>query len=399
MADQTTNAIRSTRFEVGRLFTPAAVLQDACVITGGDGTILYADSEAAAPVLDDAVRITVPELWLAPGFLDIHTHGAIGIGFGVGENLAADLERYAQWALQSGVTGFLCSVVAETSQALNDILAAYVPIFESGTSGARALGLHLEGPFLNPQKKGVFFPEWLREPSLVEANSYLDTAGKWIRQVSLAPELNGSLELACALRKAGITVALAHSAADYETARMALMGDFTHVTHTFNCMDDFNHRAPGVVGAILGSDEVTAELIGDVNLVNPGAMRVLLRCLGPERVVVVTDASTGAGLPDGYYELFGQPMIIRDGRSFLEDGRLAGSAALMNGCVRTMHNQVGASVQDAIRMVTANPARAIGLHGRYGMIAAGRPADLVLMDDQFQIRMTMVGGRILYQNL
>ncbi len=397
--NQKTVPITPICFEVGRVFTPAAILQDACVVTNGNGTILYAGSKPSAPVLEGAERIAAPELWLVPGFLDIHTHGAIGIGFGVGDNLAADLERYAQWALKSGVTGFLCSVVAETSQALNDILAAYVPIFESGTSGARALGLHLEGPYLNPQKKGVFFPEWLRTPSLVEANSYLDTAGKWIRQVSLAPELNGSLELACALRKAGITVALAHSAADYETARVVLTGDFTHVTHTFNCMDDFNHRVPGVVGAILGSDEVTAELIGDVNLVHPGAMRVLLRCLGPERVVVVTDASTGAGLPDGDYELFGQPMIIRDGRSFLEDGRLAGSAALMNGCVRTMHNLAGTSVQDAIRMVTANSARAIGLQGSYGMIAAGRQADLVLMDDQFQVRLTMVGGRILYQNL
>jgi len=297
------------------------------------------------------------------------------------------------------VTGFLCSVVAENSQALNDILAAYVPIFEAGKSGARPLGLHLEGPFLNPQKKGVFFPEWLHKPSLVEANSYLETAGKWIRQVSLAPELEGSLELARVFRKAGITVALAHSTADYETACAALMGDFTHVTHTFNCMDDFNHRAPGLVGAILVSDAVTAELIGDINLVHPGAMRVLLRCLGPERMVLVTDASTGADLPDGSYELFGQKIIIRGGRSFLEDGRLAGSAALMNGCVRTMHHLAGASVQEAIHMATLNPARAIGLHDRYGMIASGRPADLVLLDDQFRVHLTMVGGRVLFEDL
>ena len=385
--------------ETQKLFTPIACLKDACVITNEQGTIDYVGPKSGAPDKKGFESIQAPDLWLAPGLIDIHNHGGNGIAFGVGDKLAEDMQAYSEWVLKSGVTGFVASVAAPTSQDANAMLAAYVPILEKGTHGARALGLHLEGPFLNVEKKGAFNPQWLRTPTVEETREYIRIAGKWIRQVSMAPELPNAQEVTREFRKAHITVAMGHTNCDYDTARAALMGDFTHVTHTFNAMSEFNHRAPGALGGVLTSDEITGELIADGIHVNPGAMRLLLRCLGSQRITLITDAIPGAGMLDGSYELIGQIIHVKDGKATLDNGTLAGSTALLNQCVRNVHQMAGASVQEAIRMATTNPARVIGLERQLGLIASGRPADLILMDDQFEIQMAMVGGEILFRQL
>jgi len=385
--------------EAKELYTPTACLKDACVITDGNGRIDYVGPKAAAPAVEGVQKIQAPGLRLAPGFVDIHVHGGHGIAFGVGDKLAEDLQAYSEWVLESGVTAFVASISAPSGQEAHDLLTKLVPVLEKGTRGARVLGLHMEGPFLNVEKKGAFNPSWLRMPSLDEAKDYIRIAGSWIKQISMAPELPNALEVAREFRKAGITVAMGHTNTDYDTARAALMGDFTHVTHIFNAQSDFNHRAPGVMGAILASDEITGELIADGIHVHPGAMKVLLRCLGTKRVTLITDAIPGAGLPNGDYNLIGQVIHVQDGRAFLGNGTLAGSAAVLNRCVRNAVDLAGASVQEAIRMATVNPARVIGLDRQYGLIAAGRPADLILLDDAFEVQMAMVGGEVLFSRL
>jgi N-acetylglucosamine-6-phosphate deacetylase len=388
----------SIRFDAGIVFTPTASLQDSCVIIDENGDIQYVGLQANAP--DGGYeRIQAPDMWLAPGLIDIHNHGGNGIAFGMGEHLGEDLDAYSTWILKTGVTGFLASITAPSHQALCNILETCVPIFEKGTSGAKALGIHLEGPFLNVERKGAFDPSWLRMPSVAEALDYIRIAGKWIRQISIAPELPGALDVAREFRKAGIRVALAHSDADYDTASEALKGDFTHVTHTYNAQSGLNHRAPGVVGAVLTSNDITGELIADGKHVKPGAMKVLLRSIGTHRVVLVTDDIPAAGLPNGEYTSIGQTIIVKDGKATLTNGTLAGSTMFLNGGVRNVHQMAGVSVQEAIRMATLNPARVINMENQEGIIAAGRKADLALMDKDFNVHLTMVNGKILFNDL
>jgi len=384
---------KPVRIETKFVFTPTACLDDACVMVDEQGLIEYVGNKIDAPQ-KDYETISAPDLWLSPGFIDIHNHGGIGIAFGVGDKLAEDLQKYAEWVLKTGVTGFVCSIAGATSEELNQIIQTYVPILEKGTTGARALGLHLEGPFLNVEKKGAFNPKWLRPPAVKESLEYIRNGGQWIRQISLAPELPHALEVAREFRKAHITVALAHSNSDYDTARSALMGDFTHVTHVFNALSEFNHRKPGALGAVLTSDVITGELIADGIHVHPGGMRLLLRTLGSERISLITDAIPGAGLPDGEYNLIGQIITVKDGRATLDNGTLAGSAAVLNQCVRNAHQLAGASVQQAIRMATYNPAHVIGMQRQVGLIASGRPADLIIMDSNFDVKLAMVAGEI-----
>ena len=386
------------QINAGMIYTPTAVLKNSCVVVNDAGKIQFVGPRSKAPV-DAAKTIQADHLNLSHGFVDIHVHGGYGIGFGIGSKWEEDLVNYSQWVIKTGVTDFLCSLAAASHKELCEMLEAYVGFAEKGLPGANLAGIHLEGPYLNPERKGAFNPAWLRTPNIDEARDFIRIGGKWLKQMTMAPELPGALEVAAEFRRAGLTVALGHSNTDYDTAREALKGDFTHVTHTFNAQTGLDHRKPGVVGAVMSSDEITGELIADGIHVNEGAMRVLLRNLGSQRVVLITDAIPGAGLPDGVYSSIGQTIIVKDGRATLENGTLAGSAAMMNHCVRNAHRLAGATVQEAIRMATFNPVRAMHMEGQMGLIATGRKADLILLDDDFNVRMTMVNGKIVYSDL
>jgi N-acetylglucosamine-6-phosphate deacetylase len=178
-----------------------------------------------------------------------------------------------------------------------------------------------------------------------------------------------------------------------------LRGDFTHVTHTFNVQRGFHHRQPGVIGAVLASDEVSAELIADAVHVHPGAMKVLLRCLGTDRVVLITDAMAGAGLPNGVYELMQRPVTVMDGRASLPDGTIAGSAATLNQCVRNVGRLVDVSLIDAVKMASLNPCRVLGLTDRLGNVAVGRDASLAVIDEDVNVHLVMVRGKLVYNAL
>ncbi len=386
------------RIDAGQIFTPTAVLKDNCVVVNDQGRIEFVGPRTKAP-LDAAQTIQADNLRLSHGLVDIHVHGGDGIGFGVGDHWEADLEKYAKWVLKFGVTDFLCTLSAASHEELCEMMETYVGFIEKGMSGANVIGIHLEGPYLNPERKGAFNPAWLRTPSVAEARDFLRIGGKWLKQMTMAPELPNAVEVAAEFRKAGVTVALGHSNTDYDTARAALMGDFTHVTHTYNAQTGLNHRAPGVVGAVLTSDEITGELIADGIHVDAGAMRVLLRALGTQRVVLITDAIPGAGLPDGVYSSIGQTITVKDGRATLANGTLAGSSAVLNQCVRNAHQLANVSVQDAIRMATLNPAKVIHMQDELGVIATGRKADMILMDADFNVHMSMVNGQVLFSDL
>ncbi|MBC7233548.1 MAG: N-acetylglucosamine-6-phosphate deacetylase [Chloroflexi bacterium] len=380
------------------VFTPTEVIERGAVVISDDGRIAYVGPMEDAP-RTDGLRLDLRGRIVVPGFIDVHVHGGNGITFGESDQIAGDLAAYSKWVASAGVTGFLCSISAPHAEALVQMVRAYADALDAGTPGAEALGLHLEGPFLSKEKKGAFNPAWLRQPAMDEAEAVLQAGRGWIRQMTLAPELPGAQEVAALFRAAGVVVSMGHTNADYELASAALRGNFTHVTHTFNAQRGFQHREPGVFGAIMTSDEVTAELIADTVHVHPGAMKMLIRCLGTDRVVLITDAMAGAGLPDGTYELVGHTVIVKEGRATLPDGTLAGSTATLDQCVRNVHQTVGVPLLEAVKMASLNPARAMGFADRLGSIAVGKDASLAVIDKQANVYLTLVKGRIVYSRL
>lgn len=387
----------SIRLEHARILTPLEVIEDGVIVINEKGQIDYCGKSSTAPQ-SDGKRVNLKGRIIIPGFIDLHVHGGLGVTFGMGD-LAKDLEKYSRWVASGGVTGYLLSITGPDAESIYDLISAYVKIFEKGIPGATPLGLHLEGPFLNPEKKGAFNPSWLRLPDPDEARKYLELGRGWIKQITIAPELPKATEVATIMRRGGVTVALGHSNTTYEIASQALDEDFTHITHSFNAQSGFSHRAPGVFGALLASNRVTGELIADGVHVHPGAMKVLLRCLGPERITLISDAIPGAGLPDGEYHLIGQHVNVKSGKATLDDGTIAGSTVQMNECVRNMHQLVGAPLLDSVRMASLNPARVIREERNIGSLEAGKWANLVVMDEAVNIQLCMVKGKINFGNL
>ena len=382
--------------KTAHLYAPFAEIPDALLAWDEKGVIVYSGPGKDAPKLDGTL-IAYERLTAVPGWIDIHVHGGWGVQFGTG-NRKEELHKYSEFALRAGVSGFLVTIAGPSHDAIITMIESYVPLLADVYSGALPLGLHLEGPFLNPERHGAFNPDWLQKPALSKMRDYVDAAQGWLRQVSLAPELEHVFEVAKFLRQQGIRVALAHSSADYETAAKALAGDFSHVTHTFNAQSAFHHRKPGVVGAILTSKDATAELIADSVHVHPAAMQVLVRCLGPERIVLITDAMPGAGLGDGAYDLIGQTVVVENGSAFLPDGTLAGSAATMDRCVRNMAKQAGVTPLQACHMASTNPAAVIGMEDRIGSLAPGHYADITLVNQNLEVEAVFVRGVLRYQS-
>lgn len=381
----------------GEIYTATEHLLDGAVIVG-EGRIRAVGLavDVTVPSGAEILRLAEGER-LLPGLIDIHVNGGGGFEFSNRETFAAELERYALWLTRWGTTGFLLSIAAPTREelaALGDIVGAAAV---HGTAGARALGVHMEGPFLNPQRKGAFSAGWFRAPNVEEAGEYVVACRGQLKVMTVAPDVPGSDIVAQWLRAAGVVVALGHTDASYEVARAALQGDFTHVTHAFNAMRGFHHRDPGTVGAVLTSEQVTAELIPDGIHVHRGAMQLLLRCLGTDRVVLVTDAMAAAGLGDGEYSLFGQTVRVEQGKATLSDGTIAGSVLTMNRAVCNVAAWLKVPFGEAVKMASLNPAQVLGLTDRLGSIAVGKEADLVVLDAAGETVWTMVRGEIVYQ--
>ncbi len=378
-----------------QLITPFDTMPDGAVAWDRGGRIIFTGPvKKGVNIVGD--RIDLKGMTAAPGLIDIHVHGGYGIAFGLG-NLGEELKKYSEWVTRFGVTGFVISITGPDPDFILSTIRAYVPLLEEDFTGAQPLGLHLEGPFINPQKHGAFDPSWIRQPSLKEMGAYLDTGKGWIRHVSLAPELQGADKIADFLCDSGVQVALGHSDADYETANRALRGKFTHITHIFNAQSPLHHRQPGVVGAVLNSEGASAELIADGVHVHPAAIRILMRCLGSERIVLITDAMPGAGLPDGSYTLLGQQATVKDRKALLPNGTLAGSTATMDTCVRNMVEQVGVPFADAVWMATYNPAKVIGADNSIGSLAPGKKANITVFDKNMNIKMTFINGNLMYE--
>jgi N-acetylglucosamine-6-phosphate deacetylase len=356
--------------------------------------------EPSAPP-EAATRLDVPGHLIVPGFVDVHVHGVEGY-----DTLSQDdaITQMASRLPQYGVTAFCPTSIACTPAALRRMLAA---VREARTvarpSGARVLPAHLESNFLNPALAGAQPLDCLRVPSAdrVGAPGFsgqdilaeIASARPDVAIVTMAPEIVGGLELVRDLAAHGHRVSIGHSAAGYDTALAAIDAGARHATHLFNRMTGLTTREPGVVGAVLESDEVTAELICDGVHVHPATMRAAIAAKGPSHTIAITDGTSGSGLPRGSRAtLGGRPIAIED-VARLDDGTFAGSVLTMDVAFRRLVGLVGVSPVDAALMCSTTPARALGLHG-HGVLVTGAVADLVVLDSQYRVVQTWVGGEL-----
>lgn len=379
------------------IITEHEIKNNYSVVIADDGRIKFVGPSSNKPVIDGSY-FDLSGYIISPGFIDIHVHGGHGVTFGDAD-LETKLREYSKWVAINGVTNFLCSIAAPERTSLTDLISRYVDILSKEYPGAQCSGLHLEGPFMNVEKKGAFNPKWLRKPDVAEVEEYIEAGRGWIKQITLAPELKNADRVAAVINEHGIVAALGHSNCDHKIAAQALKSYFTHVTHTYNAQSNFNHRFPGVVGAILSSDKVTAEIISDMVHVHPTAIKVMVRCLGTDRIVIITDAMAGAGMPEGKYFLVGNEVTVKDGIALLDDGTLAGGISTMNQCVRNMVEKVDVPLVSAIKMATLNPAKVIKAADHLGSIVEGNDGSLIVIDEAINVYMTVVKGKIAHNAL
>ena len=354
-----------------------------------------------------ATRVDLTGHLVMPGFIDVHVHGVDGYDVLGGDNavaqVAARLPRY-------GVTAFCPTSIACRPAALAAMLGEVARLGrDTAAAAARVLPAHLESNFINPEYHGAQPLDCLRLPpsrfaapgsapdgefSARDILDILDACRTSIGIVTLAPEIDGGVDLARDLVGAGHIVSIGHSGASYDLARAAFDAGVRHATHLFNRMAPMSHRAPGVAGAVLESEQVVAELICDGFHVHPALMRVAIRTKGVPGIMAITDGTAGAGLPAGARTTLGGRLIVVTERTAeLEDGTLAGSVLTMDGAFRTLVRQVGVSVVEAAALCATSPARQLGLADT-GRLAVGLTADLVVLDDQLRVSQTYLAGRL-----
>ncbi len=372
------------------IITPRTVINEGTVLVS-EGRI-QAIGGAELEVPPTAERRDAGGLILAPGFLDLQVNGGFGLDFTADPatiwDVAAGLPRY-------GVTGFLPTIITappEKAHAAQDVLRAGPP---PGWTGARPLGLHLEGPFLNPGKKGAHNPAHLRLPSAAAIGDWSAAAG--VRLVTLAPELPWALDAIAALSGRGVVVSAGHSLATYDEAAAGFAAGARYATHLFNAMPTLHHREPGLAAAALADGRVVVGLIADGLHVHPALVDLVWRVLGPARLNLVTDAMAAMGMEPGEYLLGDYRVRVDDNSARLPDGTLAGCTLSLDAILRAFMAFTGAALPDALATVTTTPARLLGLDDRLGRIAPGLAADLVLMTPELAIVETLVAGETVYR--
>jgi N-acetylglucosamine-6-phosphate deacetylase len=359
-----------------------------------DGSISALLPAAAAPPAGAAVLDFRPHL-IAPGTIDLHTHGGAGCSFSSGP--PEDTLTVARYRATTGASAILPTITGDW----DDLMAALPKLaglaegagHARRTDGAALLGIHVEGPFLNPDRRGAISPATMRPPDADDLRRLQDAARGWIKCMTVAPELPGALAVIEAMVELGVLPSVGHSDATYEQVLDAAAAGARKSTHTFNAMRPLLHRDPGTVGGVLADGRIVAELIPDGVHVHPGAMRVLLNAKGPAGTCLVTDGVRYAGLPEGVYERAGRGrLIVAGGAAKTDDGTIAGSVSPMDRNLRRLRDDLGVAQDDLFVMGAAVPAGLLGLPDQ-GAIRPGARADLAVYDSELRCLATFVAGR------
>ena len=344
----------------------------------------------------DEASLTAEEAghYLLPGLVDIHFHGCAGYDFCDGTMEA--IRAIASYEMRHGITTICPATMTLSEEMLAGIcacaLAAQSETLSEGIRLSEILrGIYLEGPFISMEKKGAQNPAYIHKPDMEMLKRLQQAAGGLIRIVAIAPETEGAMDRIREGRGA-FRFSIAHTCADYETARQAIEAGATHVTHLYNAMPPFTHRQPGVIGAAAEDSETEVELICDGIHIHPAVVKSTFRLFGAGRVILISDSMMAAGMEDGEYALGGQPVTVRGNLAVLKDGTIAGSATNLYDCMRTAI-RMGVAKEEAVRAATVNPAKAIGLEKECGVLLPGRKADILVTDREFALLSVLKSGR------
>ncbi|MBO4688471.1 MAG: N-acetylglucosamine-6-phosphate deacetylase [Clostridiales bacterium] len=363
-----------------------------------DMTILVDGKRIAAmgrdlPQATSEDEMNLEGLTIFPGFIDLHIHGAGG--YDTSDGTPEALLQISSFLASQGITSFCPTSMMISKENLRRVLSSYEEVRDEEPAGARFLGIRLEGPFLSKEKCGVQNTDYALLPSTEFISDLVkDYTEKNIAIIDISPELSGAMEFIRKMKDEYVLSA-AHTAATFSCCKDAISEGLHHATHLFNAMNPLHHHEPGAVGALLDDPSVTCELICDGMHVHPAVLRFAITVLGEERLVVVSDAMRAAGMPDGEYDLGGKTVMVRNRRTDMGDGRLAGSTTNLHDEFLFLLN-LGVPLRTAIRACTINPARVLHIDRDTGSLEVGKYADMVAMDDKYRVRKVWVQGRLVF---
>lgn len=346
---------------------------------------------------DDAKVITLsPDYQVIPGAIDIHIHGASNSDAMDATHDA--LSTMAKTLPKEGTTSFLATTMTQATQAIESALLNAGKYIENQTQeNAEIVGVHLEGPFISPARKGAQPEDYIVDPDVTLFKRWQEMAENQIKLVTLAPEQPNGLDLAAHLRGTGVVASIGHSDATYDQIDEAIQAGTTHVTHLYNGMRGLHHREPGVLGAAYLRDELYVELIADGIHCRPEMIKLAYDQITSERMILITDSLRAKWLEKGTYDLGGQPVNVDETKATLSDGTLAGSILKMNDAIKNTMKYTGCSMTDIIKMTAENPAKQLRIFDRKGSIQVGKDADLVILNDRLDVEMTFCRGNLAFK--
>lgn len=333
-------------------------------------------------------------LFLSPGFIDIHNHG--NSAFDCMDASEEAIDKIAEYHMANGVTSFLGSIITSSYENMRQAIKNIVD-YKNKYNKAQILGIHLEWPFLNSYNKGAQNEKYIIEPNIEIARDILDISEGKLKMISLAPELEASIELIRFFKKNNVGLAMAHSNASYNQAKLGIEEGVTIATHLYNGMKSFTHREPGIVGASLTDERVYCEIIYDRMHLHDAAVEIALKMKTYEKIILVSDSMRAGGLKDGEYELAGQRVYVKDGLPRLKSGNIAGSTLNLQKAIYNMINYLKTPIDQAVRMASLNPAKALKIDKDIGSIEVGKDADLLLFDENIHIKKVFIKGNLIIE--
>ena len=367
--------------------------------TTGHGTILLEDGyissidESGPPPTNAAEVIDLADMTILPGFIDVHIHGAMGVD--VLEATPDGLQEVSNYLASQGVTGWLPTFVPASDENYASAVRAISQSMQN--FGARVLGVHYEGPFVNSAQCGALHTEYFKTYSGPGDVSSLPVPANGVRMITVAPEISGGVELVRELKAQGWAISIGHTRADLNVLDEACEAGARHMTHFMNAMAPLHHRSPGPIAWGLSREDVTFDLIADGIHLDPFMLRLLMKIKGVVGISLISDAIAAAGKGDGDYQIWGETISVKNGRTANASGSIAGSVISMLDAVRLMHS-LGVSYVDLAGMASGNPARLLGLDQICGSIEVGKRADLVALDQDEKVKLTIVGGHIAFRS-
>jgi N-acetylglucosamine-6-phosphate deacetylase len=375
----------TTLIHASRALTPTTEINDAGILIR-DGVIEAIGPRSGMSLPAGAQEVRATGKTAVPGFLDVHIHGAGGhdVMEGTGAALRAVTRKVSEYGTTSLVATTVTASTDETLRAVEGIASYIAQQHETDEPHAEILGIHFEGPFISKERRGVHPMEWIQLPSADMLHRFLKAAAGNARILTIAPEVLGAAPCIDAAREAGLVVSIGHTDATYEQARAAMARGAHSATHVYNAMRPFSHRDPGVIGAVLTSPDINAELIADGVHVEEAAMKLLLMAKGAAHVTLVSDGLSATGMPDGKYMLGGFEVTVSGGVCRNAEGTLAGSTLTLDRALRNIV-ALGTPFADAVRMLTLNPATLLGIEFKKGSLRAGADADVLLLDEGLHV--------------